>query len=340
MKSLLKRRLAQSLPGLLKRFAPEQRAQIIRESITDSTYVQALGKSEAEKLLVACAQKTRLTGFLADGEIGVMAGLIGDENVHRAYLSARDWTPSLRDLFRRVLSEGGTYIDVGANIGLTVIPMARLPGVRCIALEPEPTNFRFLRANAVFNDVDGVIEFHNAAAMASAGELVMSISAWNSGDNRIEGALSAGQSIAEVSADGKPLVRVKGVRLDDLAAGKEFSHPCVCKIDTQGAEVEVLKGARELLRQIDLLAIEFWPAGLRRLGGDAESLLQILGEAGFSAGLVTKLDGADIQAIDVTHPADQALSNARRLAQHAGPDDYWDLILSRRLLPGNEAKQI
>lgn len=332
MKQLLKNLLARELPGLLRRFAPERRVEIMRAAISDTNFVQALGAQEAREMLVACARKTGLTGLLADGALGVMAGLAGDENVHRVYFASRDWTPSLRKLFQKALAGGGTYVDVGANIGLTVIPMARLPGVRCIALEPEPTNFRFLRANAVLNDVDARIEFHNAAAMSQAGELVMSISAWNSGDNRVEAALADGQAIGTTSSDGKPLVRVKGMRLDDILDSRVVQRPLVCKVDTQGAEVDVLKGAAALLPQIDLLAIEFWPAGLRRLGGDAETLVSLIEAGGFSHGVITKLDGGDAQTISVSGSAASALATARQLAQTAGPDDYWDLILSRQPL--------
>jgi hypothetical protein len=46
-------------------------------------------------------------------------------------------TSALTDFLRG----GGTYIDVGANIGLTIIPVARNPNVHCLAFEPEPVNF-------------------------------------------------------------------------------------------------------------------------------------------------------------------------------------------------------
>lgn len=336
MKALFKNWLGHSLPGLLRRFSPAERSRIIRASISDATLLEALTEDEVRQLLVGCARRLRLRGFVSDGEIGPVAGLTGDENVHRQYMAHGDWTPSLRSMFAVWLAGGGTYLDVGANIGLTVIPMARLPGVRCLALEPEPTNYRFLRANAALNGVESAIEFHNVAAMASAGELVMSISAWNSGDHRVEGAVDAGETLSSASAQGKPLVRVKGVPLDELVDPSGLEHPVVCKIDTQGAEVEVLKGAGGLLREVDLLTIEFWPAGLRRLGGDAESLLRLLRAGGFGYGLVTQLDGSGASPIPAFGAADDVFAEASRLAQQSGPDDYWDLILSRRPPAGLE----
>lgn len=330
MKALFKNWIGHSLPALLRRFTPAERSRIIRASISDATLLDTLAEEEVRQLLVGCAHRLKLRGFVSDGEIGVLAGLAGDENVHRQYMAQGDWTPSLRSMFEEWLAGGGTYLDVGANIGLTVIPMARLPGVRCLALEPEPTNYRFLRANAALNGVESAIEFHNVAAMASAGELVMSISTWNSGDHRIEAAVDAGEALSSPSAQGKPLVRVKGVPLDALVSGTGLTHPVVCKIDTQGAEVEVLKGAGALLREVDLLTIEFWPAGLRRLGGDADSLLRLLRAGGFEYGLVTHLDGGGASPMPAFRAAEDVYAEASRLAQKSGPDDYWDLILSRR----------
>jgi FkbM family methyltransferase len=48
-------------------------------------------------------------------------------------------------------NDGGTYLDIGANIGLTTIPIAQLPDVQCIAFEPAPENFRNVQANVRAN---------------------------------------------------------------------------------------------------------------------------------------------------------------------------------------------
>lgn len=321
--------MARRLPALLRRYEPATRAAIIRSSISDTTLLEMMPEDDVRAMLISSARRLGLTGFVADGTLGAMAGLIGDESVHRQYWVSREWTPPLRNLFAETLTDGGTYIDVGANIGLTVIPMARLPGVRCIALEPEPTNYSFLRANAALNAVDSLIEFHNVAAMAVDGELVMSVSPWNSGDNRVEASADHWHEPPPESIAGKALVRVRGISLDTLLKPETLEGPVVCKIDTQGAEVEVLRGARLTLRQVDLLAIEFWPFALRRLGGDAASLIALLREADFARGLVTKLDGGNARNIDVVADVKAAFAEALALAESASEGDYWDLILKR-----------
>jgi hypothetical protein len=44
---------------------------------------------------------------------------------------------------------GGTYLDIGANIGLMTVPFACDKRVHCSAFEPEPVNFDFPRRNVV-----------------------------------------------------------------------------------------------------------------------------------------------------------------------------------------------
>jgi hypothetical protein len=46
------------------------------------------------------------------------------------------------------------------------------------------------------------------------------------------------------------------VRLDDLVAEHGLSEPFVIKVDVEGAEIEVLRGATELLRQTELALLE------------------------------------------------------------------------------------
>src|SRR5262245_10344023 len=73
--------------------------------------------------------------------LGLITGCPRDSLLFRSFVTTGEYVPELVALFRSALSNGGTYIDIGANIGLTLLPMAKLPGVRCIAFEPDPLNF-------------------------------------------------------------------------------------------------------------------------------------------------------------------------------------------------------
>jgi FkbM family methyltransferase len=85
---------------------------------------------------------------------------------------------SLREMsfLRRALASGGTLVDAGAHIGTLCLPFAKMPGVRIVAVEPNPTALTRLRFNiaangfanirvvpAALGDEDGTIVFGSDA---------------------------------------------------------------------------------------------------------------------------------------------------------------------------------
>lgn len=219
----------------------------------------------------------------------------------------------------------GTYVDVGANIGLTLIPIARLGGIKCIGVEPEPGNFRFLRVNCLLNGVEDRVQLLNFAALSKNGKVEMVLSHSNFGDHRIRG-VSRG-SAGEPVDSGRRIVPVSAAPLDELIDKSSISHPFVCKVDTQGAEVEVLRGSTGLLDHVDMLVLEYWPFGLTRLGNNSKDLIDLL--RGFSFGAIGAFDSADAKLGAVCAPAGEVLDDALRLGERAKQDDYWDLVLTR-----------
>lgn len=80
---------------------------------------------------------------------------------------------------------GGYYIDVGANIGLTTIPIAQDPHVTCLAIEPHPVNYANLTANVARNCPQGNVELRQMAVFSRHERLRFEVSPVNSGDHRI-----------------------------------------------------------------------------------------------------------------------------------------------------------
>ena len=85
----------------------------------------------------------------SDGEYGIFEGSIHDEVVHGHYRREGTWSPEIQALLAdQLFPEGrGTFLDIGANIGLVSIPLAERRRVRCLAFEPEPRNFQWLERN-------------------------------------------------------------------------------------------------------------------------------------------------------------------------------------------------
>jgi FkbM family methyltransferase len=203
------------------------------------------------------------------GERGVRVG--GD----RLFVASLDrWVAALawklglleaaeRRLIRRQVRPGAVAVDVGANVGLHTLALARAVGAdgRVHALEPAPENHRLL-ARAVRDARLSQVHVHQAAAAACAGEALLYLAAANRGDHRLHPGVTA-----------RTALRVRTVVLDELLA----AEPRVdfVKIDVQGAELAVVDGLHATLARSAGAGVlcELCPVLLRAAGSEPAALL-------------------------------------------------------------------
>ncbi len=114
----------------------------------DAAFNGLVERFGSRDLLERLAEQEGITLFGCDGEFGRVVSLRSDRGVLSGYCKTGTWARESNNFFLSFFGEnGGTYLDVGANIGLTTIPLARNPLVHCIAFEPDPSNFRNLTDN-------------------------------------------------------------------------------------------------------------------------------------------------------------------------------------------------
>jgi len=205
-----------------------------------------------------------------DGELGTFEGDVHDQVIHAVYLATKTWAAEYMAIVRdRVLAQGGgTLIDVGGNIGLTSIPVARARNTVCHVFEPDPRNHALLVRNAVANGVQSLVHAYNVAVMEHEGTFTLERSKDNMGDHRIRVAPATAGAYGE---EGRTVVRVPGRPLDACLADQPLAGPVVLKVDTQGAEAQVFRGAAATLGRVDFVFAEYWPYGLRRMGDTPDS---------------------------------------------------------------------
>ena len=140
---------------------------------------------------------------------------------------------SLTALVANQVPRTSTVLDVGANIGLSTILLARA-AQRVMAFEPSPANLGFLRRNLASNGITNV-EIVAAAVSDQRRTLRFHVAQFGAGSHVVAGGHVQGGSI--------PAIDVPAITLDDTAP------PDVgfIKIDTEGHEPDVLAGARALL---------------------------------------------------------------------------------------------
>jgi FkbM family methyltransferase len=278
-----------------------------------------LRAAPAEYVLRRAAEKLGVSAVGVEGDLGYFQGSARDQAVQGQYMRERTWAPELQAVFARVLERGGTLVDVGANIGLTTVPVAKRQGVRCYAFEPDPDNYRYLISNIAANGVTTAKAF-NIAVMPHEGALQLERSTSNMGDHRIRlDAVSPGK----YDEHRRATVEVQGRRLDRVMEGEILTSPIVLKVDTQGAEVQVLRSASAFLPRVDYAILEFWPYGLRRMGDSPEAFYDLIAPFPFGAVL-----GAVSQPTLVPI-AELTAELRRRIPQDGSSIEHLDVILSR-----------
>jgi FkbM family methyltransferase len=137
----------------------------------------------------------------------------------------------------KFLPETGTFIDVGANVGTLAIPIGKKrPQASVICIEADSNIHRFLLENLNRNGCERV-EVVPCVAGATDGQLV---AFYRAPDDKF-GMGSLGPQFCNVP------VMVQQQSLDNILSCMDVHHVDVIKIDVEGAEEGVLRGAQRLL---------------------------------------------------------------------------------------------
>jgi FkbM family methyltransferase len=166
--------------------------------------------------------------------------------------------------------------DIGAHFGLFSLAALHYggPDAAALAVDPSATAARMLAIQARLNGVAGRVEILQAAVGDQA-ERQAVLEA---------GVIAAGYCVAPGPADGPgEWSWVAGATLDGLAAARGGESPTHLKIDVEGGEEAVLRGAQALLAAPDapVLFLELHHDIVRRRGGNPESALDALARHGY-----------------------------------------------------------
>lgn len=161
----------------------------------------------------------------------------------------------LGDLLTSLAIPNTVVVDVGANIGIHTVPLAkrvRHQG-RVIAFEPDPDNYALLTENLKINSI-GNVTVHQLALSSKAGPALLYQNTMN------RGAMSLHPD--NVYTDDKILapVKIQTARGDDILKTLQ-QQISLLKIDVEGAEPLVLEGLRKtcLSNPSAAIVFEFFP---------------------------------------------------------------------------------
>jgi FkbM family methyltransferase len=192
------------------------------------------------------------------------------------YVDGR-YEPNEMHAIAGILRDGMTFVDVGANQGVFTLLGARLvgPAGSVHAFEPSARDRGRLEANVALNGLRNV-KVHPQALGAAAGKAVLEVAtAERPGHNTIGGfAYSDTAPAYELDVD--------VTTLDAAMEEAPVSRLDLLKIDVEGSETSVLRGARKSLARFrPVILAEAQDASLRAQGSSADELVEVLRASGY-----------------------------------------------------------
>jgi FkbM family methyltransferase len=184
--------------------------------------------------------------------------------------------PGVRAVLQARLRAGATAVDIGANIGLHALTMARIvgPSGRVLCVEPLPHMASILERTLRLNGFGDRSQVICSAAAGSAGEATL--------HRAPHSPMSSLFPISEESAS----MTVRAISLDDhFAPGERVD---MVKIDAEGAEPLIYKGMSRIINEnpeIELI-LEWSTSHFGRSKLSADSFWELIRRDGFNALLI------------------------------------------------------
>lgn len=161
--------------------------------------------------------------------------LAGGNSLHHKAMQEGRFEPDEVALVQHLLASADVFVDVGANIGFYTC-LARYLGKQAIAVEPQAGNLRYLFSNLLANGWDDTEVF--PVGVGTAPGLVPLYGSSSTGASLIPGWAGSPRRVRRV---------IPVSTLDDLLGSRFRGKKLLIKIDVEGAEYDVLRGAEGLL---------------------------------------------------------------------------------------------
>jgi FkbM family methyltransferase len=201
---------------------------------------------------------------------------IGPDWIYWAIHMGLDFEPEPTALVRRLLREGDTVVDVGANFGWYTTLCAQVVGAsgHVYAFEPVPATYDRLNENLDLNDLHHRVSAVRAAVAERSGEATVYV---------FDKTSHACASLADFDETDCRSISAPMVDLNSFLDAHSVKHVDFLKCDVEGSELAVLKGCDRLLRSRNspIILVELNATTSRAFGFEKSDIWRYLDECGY-----------------------------------------------------------
>jgi FkbM family methyltransferase len=200
-------------------------------------------------------------------------------------------------------------IDVGANIGDTILACALTSKDQFLAIEPVPLFFHYLERN--LGDQPNVFRIQRICS---------------SKDTDLNFQIEASRGTAQIRETNEKQTPIAAARLDTiLQSNSDFSRCNFLKIDTDGYDFEVIRGAKQLIASAKpAVLFECNNFENQHFIDDVLEVFQLFAKAGYQNALVYDNAGYFLCRLNPNQPASFSFSLLHKLAKQ---DYYFDVLM-------------
>lgn len=216
-------------------------------------------------------------------------------------------------------------LDVGSNIGSCALLAASLGHV-VAAIEPSQSNFALIQLSASLSAFPpgGDLTIFPVAAAATASKFRLFREKNNAGNSIVLGGSGGPSSIQQFGSFGKdaaylPAEEICTSTIDELLLSSSSQIlPTICKIDTQGHELQALKGMRVLLstKSLKSIFVEVWPELLKVKGENCLEIFDLATSAGYR--------------IWTGEKSDNEVTSSEQWKGNCGSGVFFDILMTPR----------
>ncbi len=207
--------------------------------------------------------------------------MVGTRPIRLSYLNAADETTrndvkQIKYFLDRV-KLGERVFDIGGHNGQYAVLFSSLVGKdgEVVTFEPDSSARAILRRNLALNPCASNVHVEDIALSDEDGSHVFYSNEGDSMSSLVRSGLGTNATAPSVTE-----YRVATMRLDNYLPAKGIPNPHWIKLDTEGAEINILRGARKVLESGTRIVCELHPYAWNDFGTSFEELLGIVNDCG------------------------------------------------------------